>query len=510
MAREAQHAAVATERQRRRLRQRCKDFATYIKLAWPVLEPETKFVDGWHLHALAEHLEAVSAGQIKRLIINIPPGCMKSLMASVFWPTWEWGPNGRPGLRYLTTSYQEGYAKRDARKHRDLVLSEWYRALWPIELLREGEMSFENTARGGREAKPFASLTAGRGNRVIIDDPHSTETAESDTDRARATRIFRESVTSRLNDVRHDAIVLIMHRLHTHDLCGVVEQLKMPYEKLILPMEFELKRRCTTVIGFKDPRTKEGELLFPARFPAPEIARDKTALGSYAYAGQYQQRPAPREGGMFKREWFAKARGRFPEGATRVRRWDLAATVPKAGSDPDWTAGVLLARWENRWRIEDVVRFRLTANEVRTRMKATAQADGGAVDIWIPQDPGQAGKDQAQSLVAMLAGFNAYFERETGDKATRAEPFAAQCEAGNVSLTEGEWNEDFIEELCTFPMGHDDQVDAASGAFAKLPPDDNSGVQIDTESLRRVNPMKVGTRIPPSESEDADGTWSTG
>jgi len=485
--------ALANEQARQATRERCATLYGFVQQAWHVLEPGTEFVGGWHIEAICKHLEAVSCGKIKRLTINVPPGCMKSLLASVMWEAWEWGPFGRPDLRYLTTSYNEGYAARDARKMRDLVMSEWYQAHWPVELTRVGETSFENTSRGGREAKPFGSLTAGRGNRVVIDDPHSTETAESEADRIRAARIFRESVTSRLNDARHDAIIVIMHRLHPKDLCGIIEDFKMPYEKLVLPMEFEIDRRCSTSIGFKDPRKVDGELLFPERFPADVIKRDKVALGSYAFAGQYQQRPAPREGGMFKRDWFQLVRAAPSEGR-RVRRWDLAATVPKAGRDPDYTAGILMSAHDGKFYVLDVRRFRETANVVRQRIKATATRDGRDVPILLPQDPGQAGKDQAASLIAMLAGFSAYSARETGPKETRAEPFAAQCEAGNVYVVDADWTEDFIDELCNFPVaGHDDQVDAASGAFFELAEsDDISGIQIDADTFHRVNPFKIG------------------
>ena len=366
-----------------------------------MLEPETPFVPGWHIEAICQHLEAISAGKIKRLVINVPPGCMKSLTASVLWQAWEWGPLGKPGLRFLTTCYKEDYAKRDARKTRDLVNSDWYQAHWPITLLREAEMSFENDSRGNREAVPFNSLTSGRGNRLVIDNPHSTETAESEADRIRATRIFRESATSRLNDPRTNAILVIMHRLHPQDICGVIDKLKMPYEKLILPMEFEVERRCKTSI-FTDPRTTENELLFPERYTREVIDRDKIALGSYAYAGQYQQRPSPREGGLFKRHWLTVSRVVPPARSQRVRRWDLAAFIPKAGTDPDWTVGLRMARYESKWFIEDVTRFRESAHNVRRRMRAIAESDGRDCHISLPQEPGPGGQGPGRD-----AGFHA-------------------------------------------------------------------------------------------------------
>lgn len=173
-----------------------------MREAWHVLEPNSSYSHGWHIDAIYTHLEAISAGRINRLLINVPPGMMKSLLVSVFWPAWEWGPQGRASLRYLASSYSQNYVKRDSRRMRDLLASEWYQGLWgdKVKLVRAGELSFANEATGFREGVPFPSLTGGRGDRVIVDDPHSTETAESEAERARTARIFRELVPTRLND----------------------------------------------------------------------------------------------------------------------------------------------------------------------------------------------------------------------------------------------------------------------------------------------------------------------
>lgn len=420
-----------------------------------------------------EHLEAVSAGRITRLLINVPPGSSKSLLVSVLWPAWEWGPLGRPWLRYLSTSFNEVPVKRDTRKMRDLVDSEWYRALWPeVVLTRRGELSFANSATGNREGVPFGSLTSQRGDRLTCDDLHSVDTAESAVERNATTRRFREGATNRLNDQQRSAIVVVMQRLNEGDVSGVILSLGMEYVHLMIPMEFEPDRRCITSIGWKDPRTQDGELLDPIRFPRAEVEKLKRDMGSYAYAGQYQQRPAPREGAMFNRAWFEIVKA-TPAKVRRVRKWDLAATVPKDGSDPDWTVGLLMAIDQDGFvYIEHIARMRVSSFNVERAIKNTADQDRatyGHVKIHISEDPGQAGKSQAAAMVRLLAGHVVMTERETGPKETRAEPFAAQAEAGNVKLLQGDWNEAFLGELEVFPMGgHDDQVDAASGAYATL------------------------------------------
>jgi predicted phage terminase large subunit-like protein len=246
------------------------------------------------------------------------------------------------------------------------------------------------------------------------------------------------------------------------------------YVHLSLPMEFEVARRCETKIGFRDPRTKECELLDPVRFPLEVVDDLRVGMGSHAFAGQYQQRPSAREGGMFKRHWFQIVDAIPADARNKVRRWDLAASLAESGTDPDWTVGVKMSTGAlgsdaaGKFYIENVVRFRETGATVRRTIKTMAACDGRSCRIVIPQDPGQAGKDQAASIIGENAGFRIEAERETGDKGTRAEPLAAQCEAGNVYLVRADWNEAFIDELCGFPKGHDDMVDAASGAFTKL------------------------------------------
>nr|WP_084682922.1 phage terminase large subunit [Neorhizobium vignae] len=478
--------AAEAERQRiakdaERIRARCQTLAGFAAEAWHVLEPKAHLVWGWPLQAMADHLEAVSRGEITRLLTNCPPGLMKSLLHSVFWPAWEWGPAGLAHMRYLTSSYSQDNVMRDNTKMRRLVESEWYRSLWPEVQLASDQNAkgkFENTRSGGREGRPFASMTGGRGDRVIIDDPHSTETAESDVERANTVRIFRESISDRLNDLERSAIVVIMQRLHENDVAGTILKLRLPYVHLCLPMEYDpspykssgrmIDPGEPTRIGFVDPRTADGELLLPERFSREAVEALKVVKGSYGYAGQYQQRPTAREGGLFKRHWFeGKIVRQAPPGTRWVRHWDLAATKKTTAAK---TAGVKLGKApDGSYVVGHVVTTQDEGNAVRRLIKTTAETDGTDVVISLPQDPGQAGKVQVKDFVSMLAGWVVKADPETGDKATRAEPFSSQCEAGNVCLVQGEWNDAYLDELCLFPGGaFKDQVDATSGAFGRL------------------------------------------
>lgn len=443
-----------------------RSLADFAKRAWRVLEPATPLKWGWALDAICLHLEAVTDGRIPRLLMNVPPGMMKSLLTGVIWPAWEWGPKGKPETRFLGTSHKEALAVRDSMKCRRLIQSEWYQTLWPTRLTSDqnAKTKFENDATGFREAMAFTSMTGSRGDRVILDDPLSADDANSDAALEKADLSFTEALPSRVNN-ETSAIVVIMQRLHQRDTSGIILDRKMPYVHLCLPMRFEADRRCVTPI-FTDPRTYDGELLFPERFGEAQVADLEKTLMAYATAGQLQQRPTPRGGGMIKRQWLPIVKA-IPAGCRWVRAWDLAATATDQAA---WTAGVKMGKTpDGRYIIADVRRIQGSANDVEQLLRSTASQDGTEVRGSIPQDPGQAGKAQVQYLIKQLAGFAYTASPESGDKATRAEPLAAQAEAGNVMLLEGEWNQAFIEEAETFPRGKfKDQVDAASRAFAEL------------------------------------------
>lgn len=442
-----------------------QSLAGFVRAAWHVLEPTTPLKWGWALDAICEHLEAVTRGEIKRLLINVPPGCMKSLVVGVFWPAWEWGPQGKPETRYLGTAHKQDLGVRDNLKCRRLITSVWFQERWSVAITSDqnAKTKFENITSGFRECMAFTSLTGSRGDRVLIDDPHSVDDANSPAQLKAAETTFLEAVPTRVNN-DESAIIVIMQRLHQKDVAGTIILKELPYVHLCLPMRFEIERRCVTVIGFKDPRKKDGELLFPERFSAGSVAELEKTLGTYAAAGQLQQRPAPREGGMLKREWFPVVRA-VPIGTRFVRGWDLAAT---AGGG-DWTAGVKVGvQPDGRYIVAHVARGQWSSANVRKTLRTTATQDGYAVTVSLPQDPGQAGKDQVSSLTKVLAGFIVKTSPETGSKEMRAAPFAAQAEAGNVDVLEGDWNEAFFEEANIFPNGTKDQIDGTSRAFNEL------------------------------------------
>jgi predicted phage terminase large subunit-like protein len=451
-----------------------RSLADFARLAWPQLEPATPLKWGWALDAICEHLEAVTAGDITRLLMNVPPGSMKSLLTGVIFPAWEWGPRGIPSNRFLATAHMEKLAIRDNMKCRRLITSQWYQRLWPVKLTSDqnAKGKFENSATGFREAMAFGSMTGSRGDRVILDDPHSVDDANSVVTLEADVRTFREALPTRVNNDQ-SAIVIIMQRLHEKDVSSVA--LELGYEHLCIPMRYEAGRSKWSV-GTGDPRTRDGELMFPERFSEATVCELEKSLGAYATAGQLQQRPAPRDGGLIKAAWLEPIRAMPNDVRRTVRAWDLAATKKATGTDPDWTAGVKMSRTATGlFIIEGCRRFRGSPMDVEQAVIGQATIDGPRVTLRLPQDPGQAGKAQAEQFVRKLAGYPVKTERPTGDKATRFTPFASQAEAGNVRiLVTGDaasdaWIQPFIDELTLFPAGsHDDQVDATADAFNEL------------------------------------------
>lgn len=457
----------------------CEDsLINFIKVFWHILEPGRPFVDGWAVRAVCSHLEAVSRGEIKRLLINIPPGCMKSLTTNVFWPAWEWGPRNMPSLRYITASYAEQLTNRDNRKMLALVNSELYQQFWgdrvKLDPKEQSVGKFANMATGWKLATSVGGAATGeRGDRVLIDDPHNVKEGESDAKRKEALYWFTEVMPTRINDPTSSVMIVIMQRVHESDISGHLIEKKLGWDHLCLPMRFEKAHPTPTKtsINFVDPRTKEDELLWPERFTEESLKRDMEMLssegGDYAVAGQFQQRPAPRGGGMFKTDLLNYIHAHdVPKTGRVVRGWDLAATKD-AGA---WTAGVKIRKTNNGdVYIEHATRLQGTPNMVYDRILSIAESDGHSVHIDLPQDPGQAGKAQKSHIAHLLEGYRFTCTPETGAKEDRARPLSAQVEAGKVYVVIGPWNSAFVAEASMFPAGkYKDQIDASSRAYARL------------------------------------------
>lgn len=442
-----------------------RSLAEFAKRAWRVLEPAADLKWGWALDAICLHLEAVTNGEINRLLMNVPPGSMKSLLTGVIWPAWEWGPRDMPEMRFVGTAHEEQLAIRDSRRCRDLIKSDWYQKLWPIELLADldGKREFGNTRKGVRQARAFTSMTGVRGDRVILDDPISADNANSQAKLEAAKIAFTETLPTRVNSDK-SAIVVIMQRLNEKDISGVIKDMGLPYVHLCIPMRFEPEHRCTTSIGWTDPRTKEGELMFPERFGEAQVSELEKTLGTYGTAGQLQQRPAPRGGGIINTEWF-KYWASVPQLEFRFITVD---TAQKTADHNDWSVLQCWARSTVGQAVKlDQVRGKWEAPELLINARAfwlkhlndmRPVAQGSALRGMYVED-----KVSGTGLIQTLRreGIPVVAVQRSKDKISRGYDAAPFIASGNVVLPQdAPWLSDFLSEVAAFPAGaHDDQLD---------------------------------------------------
>ena len=421
---------------------------------------------GWVLEAICEHLEAVANGDIKRLVINIPPGASKSRLTRVMFPLWLWA--NKPWMRIIGASYALTLSERDNYYARTILQTDWYQKTFGVSISAEqgAKVNFDNSSMGGIRAISVGGATTGfRGDLLVCDDAHNASEGESDAKRSEAVQWFLETFQTRVNDLDNSPIVVIGQRIHENDVYNTA--IELGYDHLNIPMEWDESTRKTTSIGWTDPRTKEDELMWPERFSAQAVDRLKKAMGPYAAAAQLQQRPAPRKGGLFAVDNIKVIDELPDEPLVAVRAWDLAASEG-AGA---YSVGVLMyyAKQSEQFIVGDVKRAQLGAGGVRKMIEDTADQDGPMVQIMLPQDPGQAGKSQVEDYIHMLAGFNAKAEAQSGDKVTRANPLSAQIEIGRVSVLQRVWTKPLLDEMRFFPKGKfKDQVDASASAFNAL------------------------------------------
>lgn len=435
-----------------------RSLAEFAKRAWHVLEPGTPLKWGWALDAICTHLEAVTEGQIKRLLMNVPPGSMKSLLTGVIWPAWEWGPRDMQEMRFVGTAHSQDLAIRDNMKCRRLIQSEWYSSLWNVSLMgdQNAKTKFENSRTGFRQASSFEGITGYRGDRVILDDPHSVSNANSAAQLASDVRLFREALPSRVNN-EDSAIVIVMQRLNEADVSA--EAIKLGYVHLCIPMRFEPARMCQTSIGWKDPRTQTGELMFPERFGEAQVQELERTLGTYGTAGQLQQRPAPRGGGLLTESWF-KYYGALP---SLEFRFITADTAQKTGQENDYSVfqcwgrartghAVLIDQIRGKWEAPELLE-KGRAFWVRHRDQAGSALRGMYVEDKV------SGTGLIQTL--RREAIPVIPIQRNKDKVSRAYDAAPFIEAGNVLLPlDRPFADDLVAEAIVFPSGaHDDQLD---------------------------------------------------
>jgi len=454
-------------------------FLQYV--AWPAVNGAVPYQDNWHIEAICEHLEAVASGQIKRLIINMPFRLLKSTIVSQAFPAWEWLQ--RPNLQYLTASYAKDVAIRDAVASRRIIESDLYRHhyghLFKMTTDQNVKSRYDNDKGGSRTISSTDGAATGfGGNRIIIDDPISAKDADSLIARQTAIEYWRGTASTRLNDAQNDAIIIVHQRLNEQDLTGYVlaEESEVGWEHLILPMRYEAASVKQTCIGYKDPRTTEGELLFPDRLNESTVKKIEVTLGSYHTAAQLQQKPNKRGGTIIHGEWIK----RYNVLPVIEHRYMYADTAQKTKESNDYSVIQIWGKSNGRIYLLDQLRGRWEAPELKRRAIAfwekhvalTNHDNGiGPLRKFKVED-----KSSGTGLIQDIqetGGIPIEAIERDRDKYTRVLDGLSYLEAGLVYIPEAAaYTSDFITECEAFTSNdshlHDDQIDPMMDAIKDM------------------------------------------
>lgn len=483
-----------------------KDLSKFIAAAWHVIKPEEPYLHNWHIEAICAHLEAVSAGEIKRLQVWIPPGTMKTSTVSVFWPAWEW--TLRPWLRYWTASYETRLAGRISTLARDVMMSLWYEKRWgdQFKFTREGEHYYGNDRGGTRLATAPNSTGSGEhGHRIIIDDPINAKAVDA-TSRATLNEVrdwYDGTVVTRGIGTDH-ARVIVMQRLHENDLASHVRDVD-DWEILCLPERYE----PTHPFVWPDDKREEGELLWPALRDEKLSNALANSLRSRA-AGQLQQRPAPREGEILKREWwrFYDNRIRAKEDWSKLGRFGMVViTVDTPLKDKETNDNVAIQCWgvkgADRYLLDlrlGKMNYGLAKRSIREMALWSRKTWRGCAHYLLIENAGY-GVELVIDLKRELTGVQAIKAGQEGDKIQRAESASDGLESGNYFLPGygKPWQEEydehktpadinqFINNAALFPnASHDDDVDAWSQV----------GNWLRSKNTQPIRTSRIGRRLP--------------
>ena len=461
----------------------------FIQFFWPVVSND-QFKSNWHIELFCKELEEVAervGNNLPKkhdLIINVPPGTTKTKTISVMFPIWCW--TRWYWMKFITASYSSSLALESAEESRDLIRSQLFGLVYPELAIKEDKDTKSNYKviksvypngrdkaatihQGGNRYSTSVggTLTGYHGHINIVDDPLNPHQAISDTERATANRWVDQTLSTRKTDKKVSTQIIVMQRLHQDDPSGhLLDKKKTNIRHISLPGE--IRNYADQVYPPELKKHYVDDLLDPIRMPWEVLHEMKNDLGQYGFSGQVGQKPTPPGGGMFQVKMIPVVDRIPPENTIvgRVRYWD------KAGSQDSgaYTVGLKMYKLrEGTYLVVDVRRGQWGTNIREKIIKQTAEADGPEVRVYIEQEPGSGGKESAENTIRNLAGFNIEADRPTGDKIYRADPFSVQVNNGNVYMLHGDWNHALIDELENFPNStYKDQVDAGSGAFAKL------------------------------------------
>jgi predicted phage terminase large subunit-like protein len=435
-----------------------EDFASFIQLCFANVTPGAQYLHNWHIDLIASRLVACQKGQIRRLIINLPPRNLKSIIASVAFPAWLLGH--QPKSEIICASYGQELAQKHALDTRQIMRSDWYLQLFGSRIgqVKNAVDEFITPQGGGRIATSVGGPLTGRGgNFIIIDDPLKPMEAISDSQRQQVNQWYDGTLYSRLNDKQEGCIIIIMQRLHEDDLVGhVLRQEK--WEVISLPAIAETTEvfEYHSLMGKHRKIRKPGEILHPEREPKEVLDTMQSILGEYHFAGQYQQQPAPLGGGIIRSDWFRRY-DHLPERFDAiVQSWDTAS---KASELTDYSVCTSWGIKGSQYYLLDIVREKLEYPELRR--KAISHAARWRATTVLIEDKAS-GTQLFQDLRQDLGFVQAI--RPEGEKTMRILSQTGVIENGAVYLPrDASWLPVFLHEVTTFPCGrYDDQVDSLS------------------------------------------------
>jgi predicted phage terminase large subunit-like protein len=460
------------------------DFPSFIGKSFHLLTPGARYLPNWHIHALAHHLELVRLGKIRRLMINMPPRSLKSIVTSVAWPAFMLGRD--PSARIIAVSYGSDLAIKHANDFRAILRSPFYQRLFPgtrVSPTKDTELEVATTQHGFRLATSVDGTLTGRGGAiVVIDDPLKPSDALSDSRRERVNAWWPNTLLTRLDDKQTGAIVLVMQRLHVDDLAGML--LRGPDEWVVLNLPAIAEQDEAILVGPDRYHLRSvGDVLHPEREPRSVLDSLRAQLGSDTFSAQYQQAPIPPGGAMIKRIWVRRY-DHLParQSSYVMQSWDTAS---KNGGQNDWSVCTTWLFHQNKYYLVDVLRGRFDYPTLKTR--AITHAGVHNPDKILIEDTGV-----GTALVAELQNLSlpAVGVKPEHDKQTRMSIQSGKFECGQVWFPgAAPWLADLESELFAFPNGrHDDQVDSISQALA----DDGPGCVWTDEGLAALSRLAMG------------------
>lgn len=430
--------------------------------AWEVLEPSTPLAVNWHLELICEYLELVDEGKIKKLLINIAPRHLKSIIVSVIYPCWQW--LRRPELRSIYLSYSSSLANDLSDLRRSLIQSAWYQSIAPDIKLSNSKnrvSEFANNYTGLQIARGLeGAVTGSGGTSQIWDDANNPEKVESEVVRNRALKNYRDFSVTRRNDPKNTAIIVVQQRTHENDVSGyILKEDADNFTTVILPTIAEQDETIAFPKSGRIVERKRGDLLHPDRFGQEQVEEAKKTLGAYMFAARHQQQPIPKDGGILKEQYWQYYLAP-PPCKIKIWSWDTAF---KTGTQNDYSAGILLGNWNNNYYVLDVFCDRLEFPELKRRIIALHQRD--KTNAVVVED-----KASGQSLIQALqrdTNLPIIGQKVDRDKVARVNAIAPTIEAGRVYLPhQAPWLADFLMQTTMFPNGSfDDIVDALSQAI---------------------------------------------